>query len=226
VADHASIPFGEAWLLEVAVRAHIPLNFLAEDEEKIYLQFAHPGHHLNREQLVETLEGLLHRGEIIVREREREGFIPTRSQLEEAVIPLGFTEWKERCESGRVLYYGLTPAGAERWEQAAAPNWDRFFRDSYPKDKECEIVAGSWERLQELLVNADFLWAMEPIRDSIVEETIAPWEATCWKTLPPGYMARFRYKLTGRSYPATPEHRAKMTALRCWATSIRGYEWF
>jgi len=29
-----NIPFGEAWLLETAVRGCIALNFLAEDEER------------------------------------------------------------------------------------------------------------------------------------------------------------------------------------------------
>jgi hypothetical protein len=218
------IAYGEAWLLETAVRAFIPLTFLAMSDEEIGLQFNHPGHHMNRDELLRTLCSQFEQGELVGYQEELGEHVPTAAQIEKAIVPPvrranGGVSWGRGRDAP--LCYGLSQAGAARWEQMAKPDWVRYFEDGWPEEDTCEVVAGSQSRLDELLGSTRELWDVEPVEGEIEREIISPWEATYWKTLPTVYRVRFRYQ--SAFYPGrgpTPEYRRMMIGLRRWCRSI------
>jgi hypothetical protein len=218
------VPYGEAWLLETAYRAFIPLTFLAMRDEEIGRQFNHPSHHMDRNELLGTLCSLFDRGELIATQEAVGDHIPSREQIEAALVPPvrqgnGGVAWGKGIEAP--LCYGLSQLGAARWERMAEPNWSRYFEMQWLAEGYEELVAGSESRLGELLQNGRELWDVEVIATSVERDTVAPWEVSHWKTLPVGYRARFRCRhayLSGRGQ--TPEYRRMMTNLLRWHRSI------
>jgi len=218
------IAYGEAWLLETAVEHCIPLTFLAMSDEQIGLQFNQPSHHMTRIELLGTLCSLFQRGELIAEQEILGSHCPTPEQVDAALVPPfrranGGVAWG----TGQVapLYYGLSQTGAARWERMAEPDWGRYFEDSWAEETTCEVVAGSEQRLEELLRCTCELWDVVPVNDRIERDVIMPWNATYWKTLQAGYRGRFHYKrLAYSSRRPTPEYRRMMIGLTRWCRSI------
>jgi hypothetical protein len=218
------IPYGEAWLLEAAVRARIPLTFLAMNDKSIRWQFAHRGHEMGRSELLRTLCSLFERGDLVAYHEMLGSHIPTTEQVERALAPPirlsnGGVAWGTG-ENGP-LSYGLSKAGAARWEQMAEPDWQRYFDDSYPEETSCEMVAGSQSRLDELLARAPEMWSIEPIDGQIELDVLTPYHATYWKTLPTGYRACFFHQSVQRVGPTTTlEQQRRVSETRRWYRSI------
>jgi len=214
------IAYGEAWLLESAVPFFIPLTFLAMSDEEIGLQFNHPSHHMTRDELLRTLSSLFIRGELVGKQEALGEHVPTAEQVDKALVPPvrrpnGGVAWGRGTDAP--LCYGLSQAGAARWERMAEPDWERYFEDMWPEENTCEVVAGSQHRLDEVLRSTRELWDIEPVGNGIEQDVLTPWEATYWKTLPAGYRARFHHQYTRyRGRGSAPEYRR----LRRWCRSI------
>jgi hypothetical protein len=221
------VPYGEAWLLHLAVEAVIPLPFLAMNEQDIVEQLCHPSHRMTRDELLRTLCSLFERGDLIASRVVGEEHVPTAEQVDAALFPppVDRYDWFSRPDAP--LRYGLTAAGAARWERMAQPDWDRYcWREVHAPEvavaeELCEedavVVAGSLQRLEEVLAHGRELWGMEVPADGVERDTLVPWEATYWKTLPAGHRARFSFRhawpVTGRP---SPEYRRRVSALRRW----------
>lgn len=219
------IPYGEAWLLQTAVKYFVPLTLLAMSDEAIYWQFYHSSHHMTRDELLQTLWALFERGDLIADHELLGEHVPTREQISAALVPPvrqpnGGVAWGTGPDAP--LSYGLSPAGAARWERLAKPDWARYFAmEGFEEhEQECrEVVAGSRNHLDELLQHSRGLWGREIDAGSLELDVVTPWEATYWKTLPAGYRARFsdRYEqVTDFALDPTPEYRQRVWDLRRW----------
>jgi hypothetical protein len=217
------IAYGEAWLLETAVRAFIPLTFLVMSDEDISGQFNRPGHHMPRAELLRTLCLLFMRSDLIGYQEALGEHVPTAEQIDTALVPPvrlpnGGIAWG--CGAHGPLSYSLSQAGAARWERMAEPDWERYFEDRWAEKDTYEVVAGSQIRLEELLNNARELWDVEPDGEVTERDVITPWEATYWKTLPAGYLARFRCRLRPYEERARTQESKMEIGLRRWCRSV------
>lgn len=183
----------EYFLLTVVREDPAPMQFLADPDRGLGFNLPDPPD-LFDEKLVETLARLFERGDIIAQEmrwyRDENGvacsdcvgdpYMPSRSQIECAL------------RHDFLLYYQFTPQGSARWEIAANVNWDNFIWDlGDPVCREREVMATTREAVEHYMT-LDFDRDPFPIEhevcvpDTIRWETLMPWQATYWKTLPIG----------------------------------------
>jgi len=79
----------------------------------------------------------------------------------------------------------MTSRGGARWEAVAKPDWSRFLDESAGLDPdEVEVSGPDRDRVASHL-RQHTLFAVVP--DSERWETLIPWQATYWKTIPRGY---------------------------------------
>jgi hypothetical protein len=211
------IPYGEAWLLETAVKSFIPLAFLAMTDEEMARMFNHPSHHMTRDELLRTLSSLFRRGELVGSQEVLGDHVPTAQQIHTALVPPvrlpnGGIFWGSGADAP--LFYGLSQAGAARWERMAEPRWERYFELACLEDDTWELVTGSRQRLDELLNST------EPPEGEIEQDILRPWEATYWKTLPSGYRVRFRNQSAWNWSPGKGRSMPEYRLLRRWCRSI------
>lgn len=203
--------FRGLWLLETVVGLRCPLPLISPGEPGLRDQFLRPGHGLSDRELLDVLVELQeqkeiefwHDGEVCVLDREaiREATFPSS---ETRSTPI--SEWTN---------YGLTSAGARRWEQFAEPDWGRFseWQEISPEDDDGSIDeettfcfdAGSMAYVEEMLSAPWRLFSREIVAASVVIEKLSPWEPTYWKTLPEGYRVQGRlgqrdFRENGLSY--------------------------
>jgi hypothetical protein len=117
---------------------------------------------------------------------------------------------------------GLTARGAALWEAVAEPNWDLYIEESGDGfDKEQETwETHLWSRTKRRLEDAiRFRYAGEPVSGTQEWESVAPWRATYWKTLPEGYHVRLR---TG-SHPGLKDWTEEE---RIWCETLRWHRPF
>lgn len=218
------VPYGEAWLLEIAFPDFIPLPFLAMSDDEIVRMFNRPSHRMTRGELLDTLCSLFDRGELLASQEVLGDHVPTRSQIEAALVPPvrlenGGIHWGSGAEAP--LFYGLTPLGGTRWERMTEPDWSRYFEMNIFEEDVAEVTAGSPMRLEEVLEHSRELWGKEIPATGVERDTVAPWEVSHWKTLPVGYRARFLWPSAScAGYGATPEERRLVAGLRRWHRSI------
>lgn len=182
----------EYFLLTVVREDPAPMQFLADPDRGLGFNLPDPPD-LFDEKLVETLARLFERGDIIAQEmrwyRDENGvacsdcvgdpFMPSRSQIECAL------------RHDFLLYYQFTPQGSARWEIAANVNWDNFIWDLWSLDPDgLEITATSREIIEWYIAREARPFPQKrhvPVSSTIRWETLMPWQATYWKTLPIGH---------------------------------------
>ncbi len=104
------------------------------------------------------------------------------------------------------LGYFLTSQGAEKWESFSDPQWDHYiswitvYVDSLESGKEvCKSEITCADRsIVERLIQIPYLLSLdnspiELIPNTVVWETLAPWQVTYWKTLSTGYRAKYQF---------------------------------
>lgn len=96
----------------------------------------------------------------------------------------------------------------------AEPEWQRYFELVNEEDDIWELVAGSQQRLDEVLNSS------EPPEGVIERDILRPWKATYWKTLPSGYRVRFRTPSAGSWSPGERMSVPEQILLRRWCRSI------
>ena len=168
----------EFWLLDVVVTARVHLDWLLCDDLDEALN--RPGHGLDPDALLDMVDRLF-RGGFIDAAGPRRGGEPGdlglslhRSEIEAALH--GY---------GPGLSYGMTSRGGARWEAVAKPDWSRFLDESAGLDPdEVEVSGLDRDRVASHL-RRHTLFAVVP--GSERWETLIPWQATYWKTVPRGY---------------------------------------
>lgn len=188
----------EYWILEAVIDGMYLLSALRED--LVEEAFNRRGHGLNRIQLVDTLDAMFSRGEIIAeREVDRqmgtgEQFTPTRNEIAELL-----------AKPQRVRY-GMTDFGAVLWEEISQPDWNRYAYGELSLWDYVSMTESCNERLlHEYLSRGDLKrW----IVSEVSWKTLQNYQATYWKLLPIGYQINFQVKQgnEGRGFPiAQPE---------------------
>lgn len=192
------------WFFDVAVRAYVPLNWLtAPNIEEILNR---EEHHLSRTEIICTLLDLKEREHIFFSYSGRDG--------KDIIVDLSFQDIdsildisdQQTFASSRRLSYGLTAKGGAAWETITRPEWHKFYED-YHELRDTNVLLetghsewrGNFEVFtlifgMQLLVafhTSDLSKLIHP--GSIQYETLNPWQATYWKTLPKGYRITYDY---------------------------------
>jgi len=226
------LPHGEAWLLEIAVTYHLSIASLTSSNLDNWLNRGH--HHLSSLELRHTLRRMFDHGDIeafyqdddtYLCPSDERFFCPSNAQLEDAV------NGKDRR-----LCYRLTVQGALRWESLANPNWNRYYEQSTSSDNSYELIAGSQERLLEIIRESKTLWGVIMCTTDLEIETLRPRQVAHWKTLPIGYRTLVEYTESSsvdvmEYVRQTPEEREKArkagrrkyVRVAHWADSICGH---
>lgn len=197
---------GEHWLLDSVVEAWYPMSLLVSD--KLELAFNRRHHGLSRGELIDTLERLFERGDLLA-QRGEERFTPTRTEIEAAL-------------AGRLdLFYGLTPRGGARWESVSRPEWQRYLRASVFAEGQEGEIAGSDRRLVEKYdALSHHAWNISVVQGSRRWDVLEPWQATYWKQLPKGHRVRFRFNWV-EPPPIDPQAREQLAQISRWYTPCR-----
>lgn len=162
----------EFWFLDLVVTLQWPLRVLEADNlaEKINAD----GHGLPHNRLVEVLLHLFQDGHLVAHDYEGDDFTPGKAAIEQGL------------KGYRELFFGLTAQGGARWEALARPDWSRYLDADVGCDPdELEILAGSKELIEEYLTVLPF--SVDPVLGTETWDTLSPWNATYWKTLPLGH---------------------------------------
>jgi hypothetical protein len=170
-------------------------------------------HGLNHSKLVDTLYLLLQEEMLIAEIYESpDGFpvkiIPTRQDIEDAL-------------AGKLqIYYGLTSLGGEQWEIFSKPNWNLYISGSMGQE-EVSFSGSDRQIIEQYLPSLRYSSQQEVISSSEVWESLIPWQATYWKTLPSGWQVTCKTRETdeylGKIMP--PEYREWLDQMYNWYTN-------
>ncbi len=187
---------GEYWLLDSVVESWDSLAMLVSKD--IETAFNKRSHGLTRNQLIDVLEHLFLRGDLLAQRMEKSGpkefFIPNRTEIEDAF-------------SGRVLcFYGLTLQGGARWEEVSQPHWERYIYDSvYAEPREGEIIGSDRDLVEQYDSLSRYYSEVSVVPGSKHWDVLRPWQATYWKELPVGHRLRFKYEWVERTPEPKPD---------------------
>jgi hypothetical protein len=153
-----------------------------------------PSHGLDSQSLCALLLELVQQDYLVIYqynpyEAKEIPFLPSRGDLEEEL---------NEPERNRKTYlsYGLSRLGGAQWEALSSPRWDRFISASYGSDPyDAEMIAQDRQLVQRYFELQRYISSSvgTVIPDSLHWDTLQPWEATYWKTLPKANRLRFYY---------------------------------
>ncbi|MBA3534134.1 MAG: hypothetical protein H0T73_19610 [Ardenticatenales bacterium] len=173
----------EYWLLDSVVKLPYSLSLLVA--ENIEVIWNRQGHGLSRVELVQALNRLFQAGDLygqgMMRPVTTEPPMPTVAEIEAAL--------DRRID----IVYGLTSQGGGRWEEFSRPNWNRYLFAGYSTDPIRGNIISSSKELAEQQLIMEAAFGRLVVSESIERETLVPWEATYWKSLPVGYQIQFLY---------------------------------
>lgn len=207
------------WFLDAVVEYKLPVRTLVSPNLAEALN--RPSHNLDPQSLCALLLQLVQQGYLVVYqcnpyEDKEIPFIPSRRDLEEELNAPG---------SNRQTYlsYGLSPLGGAQWEMLSSPRWDRFISASYGVDPyEAEIIAKDRLLVQHYFELQHYISSSVGaiLPESLEWDTLQPWEATYWKTLPKAYRLRFSY------YPYAEDTEVPVIPTWAWEQFRQMCEWY
>lgn len=176
----------EYWLLSYVVTARDTLGWIIPESLE-FIERRPPG--FTDKEIANAFERLFRRGDILAFRPVRPPtgreprFVPSRAEIDAGL------------RNELAIYYELTPKGGDLWERVAAPDWDRFLSVRGGSRKE-GVWAASQNReiLERYLAYLPHKWREFPVWGSEMWETVVPWQATYWKTLPLGHAVRFQIR--------------------------------
>lgn len=179
----------EYLILEYALQMYIPLTCLSASN--ITEMFNREHHDLSRPELVKLLCRMFDDRDLVAigpgesEPRPEDWLTPTEEQIRAAL-------------DGRLdLSYRLTARGGRRWEEASRPDWSRhvvFDMHAGSEMQDITVASIDRRRLEEAMVMSglfDLRLSYIDLR-TLVWDTVGPWKATYWKTLPAAHRARYR----------------------------------
>jgi hypothetical protein len=192
---------GEYWLLTTVAELAVPICWL--DWEDIEEVLNKPGHGMDRQLLVNTLEKLFSDGLIVAHRFDHwdDCFVLSSKNIEIAL---------DERQNNKEHFYRLTAKGGDYWEAFASPNWNFYISAGYelPEDNDIwhgELICTTKEHLEKYfqsLCAHDYEVDVKSIQLDVLE----PWAATYWKELPIGHRIRFKCKdMETKIDPNTPE---------------------
>ena len=207
------------WFLDAVVEYKLPVRILVAQNLAEVLN--RPSHNLDHQSLCALLLQLIQEDYLMIYQyHPRQGreipFIPSLRDLQEEL---------DTAESDRQAYlsYGLSSLGGAQWEMLSSPRWDRFISASYGVDPyEAEIIAQDRQLVQRYFELQHYISSAVGaiIPESLQWDSLAPWQATYWKTLPQARRLRFSY------YPYTEDREAPITPTWAWEQFCQMCEWY
>jgi hypothetical protein len=127
-------------------------------------------------------------------------FIPSREEVRRAIENEEIDENESNRFTGKHLFYFLTPKGGELWESVFKPKWDWYFTRWSMGDSSvinCTNITTIEKLLsiQHLLSYHGDKYSRYLVSGTEAWQTLTPWQALYWKTLPAGYSISFQTKL-------------------------------
>jgi hypothetical protein len=184
----------EYWFLDSAIKDVIGLSWIVPNEQNC-LAVNRLALDLNVAEISGVLDRLFQRGDLAATTpadclfqrgdlAATRGFTPSHEQIVAALneqIPLS---------------YFLTVQGGERWEAYSKPDWSKYFSGVMNLDtQEAELEGATKNVIDKYLEVKCFLsniyWC---ISGTEIWETLTPYHATYWKSLPVGYRVRYQFK--------------------------------
>lgn len=149
-SNSSNINRGEYWVINAALEASLFFSALAV--ENLEETFNIKGHGLNYSQLVDTLDCLFQRGDLIAYYSQSiqksypnwNIFIPNKQEI---IAGLQGNLVSNIC-------YKLTAQGGTRWESVSNPNWNRYYTPIYTEpetENKSYFAGGSRHILKEFL---------------------------------------------------------------------------
>jgi hypothetical protein len=198
--DSSMINRAEYWLLDAVIGGFRPLGELVHPRGNETYNRA-LGHLLDYPQLLDTLDRMFQRGDLIAGAEHPDTeewmrFVPTREDLNIALAHEIFH-----------FQYEVTPQGGALWEMYSAPQWDRHLGGPWLSAEELHHYDELAQREYGVMIRT-----VASINRDLVEEyvslemqqgtiigapewrTLMPYEATHWKTFPRGYQVILLYK--------------------------------
>jgi hypothetical protein len=207
------------WFLDAVVEARLPVRTLVIPNLAEALN--RPSHNLDPQSLCAILLDLVQQDYLVMYQRDphedkETPFIPSRRDLEEEL---------DSPQSHRRTYlvYGLSALGGAQWETLSSPRWDRFISASYGVDPyDAQIIAQDRQLVQRYFELQQYISSTlgAIIPESLQWDTLQPWEATYWKTLPKAYRLRFYY------YPYEEETEVRKTPTWAWEQFSQMCQWY
>lgn len=181
------------WLLDIVIESKLAVDILVADNIEEYLNQA--PHALSRTELTTTLSTLFEKQWIsawVFKDGHASPLLPpyTAQNIEQYL-----TQDSQSPGSFHrpLVYYGLTPAGGQQWEQVTNPDWMSFVQTLYGVNPEEGSIASATRQVVEQWFDNQIFEGYEVLPDSIQWENMHPWQATYWKQLPEGYRVTFLY---------------------------------
>jgi hypothetical protein len=136
-----------------------------------------------------------------IEELVAKSFIPSHEEVRKAIEneELDATEL-DNCFTGKELYYFLTPKGGELWESVFKPKWDWYFTrwstgDSSVINCTSSNIIEKLLSIQHLLSYHREKYSRYLVPDTEIWQTLTPWQALYWKTLPISYSISYQTEL-------------------------------
>lgn len=176
------------WLLNFVVISMDTLNMLLP-ENLDYLFYEPQG--FTRTMLRDTLNELFQKGDIIARRNVK---VENSSHLSEEFIP-NLAEIEAGLVGESTLFYYLTIQGGHRWEAYSKPDWNLYIDIKYTSNKSAKgiITASNRALIEQYLFLQTYREPISLIKGTEIWNTLTPWHATYWKTLPVGYQVEFQF---------------------------------
>lgn len=215
----------EYWILHRAVTYHAWLPDVAYE--------CHLSHH----ETAIAADRLFQRGDIlalVIPEQDLEK-LGRASSVEEYLShytrTLTLDEIYANLDRKLTASYILTSQGGARWEAVAQANWNQYFFWSFTHRSleneilEWKLICPSEELLKQLLSIRGYVESDIAVPDTEIWDTITPWRAMYWKTLPVAYRVCYQAKVADNdiSNPALSQCESYWQAGR-WHAEIR--KWY
>jgi hypothetical protein len=180
----------EYWFLDSAIEMTIGFSWIVPNEQNC-LAVNRLALDLNVTEIADVLDRLFQRGDLaattpldLENYRTNRGFTPSRKQIEAAL------------NEQSPLSYFLTAQGGERWEIYSKPDWSKYFSGFMNLDTQVAELEGATKNVLKKCFEFkhfldDIYWC---ISGTEIWETLTPYHATYWKSLPDGYRVRYQFK--------------------------------
>jgi hypothetical protein len=208
----------EYWFLDTAVEDVIGFSWVVPDERNC-LAINRAPINLNIAEIADILETLFQKGDLLAvlyaDLNFSKGFIPSREQIEAGL--------EQRLGINNLGYF-LTPQGGEKWESVSKPNWNKYFTGATGQ-QEGYLMSASKVLLETYLEMKCLAREECYISGTEVWETLIPWQATYWKSLPIGHKVHYQYREHDIIIPSELDERyAEYQQANEWLSGIR--KWY
>jgi hypothetical protein len=167
----------EYWLLDANITHRLPLCLVAVPGD-VFGHMNRHWHGMERDHLIATLIKLFNQGLISATPygSSDPGVALTEADIVRAI---------ERRDYQ--LSYGVTSAGGVLWEAYSAPDWSRFvWQITDDQEGYSEYWSASRASIERRL-EPDHMYDRTILTETMAWDTVEPWQATYWKSLPHAY---------------------------------------